>query len=154
LQRLRDNPRPLILAAIAVAAIAVFFVVVAPLFSFGGAPMAEIAGSIPSSARSDVALEIDVGLDNVGTSIIDPVCLEASITGPLAADHALFQGLDNVPFRAGRACGGSLNGQETISVRVFLRPTGEGRATLSLVPTRDATAVGSALSGTVDIGGT
>lgn len=147
LRRLRANPRPFALAAIGVAAIAGFFVVVAPLFDFSGAPSAELGGVIPQRASAGSPVEIDVGFDNTGTSIIDPVCLLAGVTGPLAADHAVFQGLDSERFRGGRACGGSLNGQETISIKVYLRPTGTGAADVSLTPAQRATAIGPSLSG-------
>jgi hypothetical protein len=142
-----------VLAALAVALIVVFFAVVAPLFTTGGAPSAELAGAIPASAPVNAPLEIDVGLDNTGTAIISPVCIRASLRGPLVADHAIFQGLDNVAFRNGGACGGSLNGQDTISVRVFLRPTGTGPAQISMVPAQGGTEVGPPLGGSIDLVG-
>jgi hypothetical protein len=154
MDRLRANPRPLVLAGLAVAVIAVFFVVVGPLFNFSGKPQAEVAGTIPAQASVASPVEVDIGLDNVGTSIINPVCVLAKVSGPLIPDHAIFQGLDDEPFHSGTACGGSLNGQETISIKVYLRPTGTGRASIALSPAQRSTQLGQALEGTVNIAGT
>lgn len=151
--RIRRNPKPLVVIAIAVCLLAVFFVVVAPLFDTSGAPSAELAGLVPSQAVAGRQLEIDVGLDNVGYSLINPVCVRASTSGPLHADYAIFQGLDRENFKNGGACGGSLNGQDDISVQVFLTPTAAGRGTVALSPAEGGRDVGSALSGTLQISG-
>jgi len=148
-QRLRSNPRPFLLAAAAVTLIIAFFVVVAPLFTTGGAPSAEIAGAFPDTATVGAPLELDVGLDNVGTAVISPVCVRVTITGPVDEDRAVFQGEDTVAFRRGLACGGSLDGMDTISVKVFLRPRATGSARVSIEPAQGSAPVGTALVGSV-----
>ncbi len=139
------------LAGVAVAVLGGFFVVVAPLFNAGGAPTAELAGAIPQHAPADATLEIDTGLDNTGTSLLNPVCVRASVSGPLILDRAVFQGLDSIPFHNGSACGGSLGGQETVSVKLYLRPTGTGTAEVSFTPAQGATTLGGPLAGTITI---
>jgi hypothetical protein len=149
IRRVRKNPRPFVIAGVGIAFVVGFFAIVAPLFTTGGARTAELAGTIPAVVQVSGPLEIDLGLDNTGTALIDPVCIRASISGPLEADHAVFQGLDDVPFRSGSACGGALSGQDTISVKLFLHPSGSGLARVSLVPAQGAMAVGPPLAGTI-----
>ena len=149
LDRLRRNPRPFLLALAGVVVLGGFFVVVAPLFNAGGAPMAEVAGAIPSSAPVGRVLEVDVGLDNTGTSYLNPICLRAAVAGPLRADHVVFQNLDTVPFKNGVACGGALGSQETISVRIYLQPTGAGTADVTFIPLQGDAPLGGMLSGTI-----
>ncbi len=148
---LRHNPRPFILVGVGVALLLGFFVIVAPLFDTSGAASAEIAGSLPTQAAAGHQLEVDVALDNTGVSIISPVCIEADLHGPLRADYAIFQGLDRETFRGGAVCGGSLNGQEDISVQIFFTPTGAGSAVVSLTPAKGPDPVGSALSGALSV---
>jgi hypothetical protein len=150
-KRIRRNPRPFVLAGVAVAVLGGFFVVVAPLFNAGGAPTAELAGAIPAHAHANAPVEIDVGLDNTGTSLLRPVCVQASVSGPLTADHAVFQGLDTVPFRGGTACGGALGGQETISIKLYLRPSGTGTASVAFTPSQGDAPLGGTLSGSIQI---
>jgi len=152
-QTVRRNPRPFILGLVAVAVLAGFFVVVAPLFNAGGAPMAELAGVIPSSASAARMVEIDVGLDNTGTTLLRQVCVKASLAGPIRADRVVFQGVDTVRFSGGKACGGALGAQETISVRVYLQPTAQGTADVTLTPVQGDAPLGGMLSGTIRLEG-
>ena len=103
----------------------------------------------PGSAGRQI--EVDIGFDNTGTSVISPVCVRADVSGPLQLQTAIFQGLDTVTFRNGSACGGALNGQETISVKVRLVATTRGAARLTLVPTQGAKELGPGLSGTIQV---
>ena len=153
MQVMRRNPRPWILAAVAVAVLAGFFVVVAPLFNAGGAPMAELSGVIPADAAAGFPVEIDVGLDNTGTRLLTRVCIKASLAGPIRADHAVFQGIDTVPFKGDVVCGGELAAQQTISVKVFLLPSDAGTADVSLTPVLGDTQLGGMLSGRIRLSG-
>ena len=148
---LRGNPRPLIIIVIALALIGGFFAVVAPLFNTGGASTAELGGVLPTRATAGEPLQIDVGFDNTGRGVISPACIEVTIDGPMQARSALFQGIDLEPFKNGRACGGSLNGQETISLVVELAPRAPGTASVSLSPAQGSTAIGAGLAGSISI---
>ena len=139
------------LAGVAIAVIGGFFAVVAPLFSTSSAPSADLAGAIPSQASSRSPLEIDLGLDNTSFSLISPICINATISGPLRPDHAVFQGVDTVQFHNGRVCGGALSGQETISVKVYLTPTSTGTANVSLTPSQGAAKLGNPLRGAIAV---
>jgi len=136
--------------AVIVAAIAVAFVaVVLPLFtSGGGAPEAEIAGQLPGSVAAGQRVQVDVAVDNVGNSIIYPVCVGLSGDGATLVS-ANFQGLDQVNATANRVCGGQLIGQETISVTLVFTLTHRGSIQVSLSPQQGGTVIGPVLSGTV-----
>lgn len=147
----RRNPRPVVLVAAAVLLIVAFFVIVAPLFRSSSAPTAEIAGTLPTSAVAGKQFEIDVGVDNTGFSSISPICISAQVQGALRADYAVFQDVDRRVFAGGSACGGALNGQATISVRLFFTALSTGRAALTLTPSQNATALGTGLSGAIAV---
>jgi len=149
IERLRRDPRPLVLAVVALAIIGAFFAVVAPLFSTSSAPSADLAGAIPSTASANAPLEIDLGLDNTSYTLISAICVSATVAGPLLVERAVFEGLDNEPFHNGRVCGGGLNGQETISVKMFLAPQGPGTATIAFAPTQGTRMLGNPLRGTI-----
>ena len=149
LRRLRGDPRPFIVLVVAVAIIGAFFIVVAPLFATSGNATAELGGTIPTAATVGRTLEIDVGYDNTGNSVIDPVCVLIGVQGPMRASSVTFQGLDVVTVSDGRACGGSLNGQETINVRVVMTPLARGDVTLTLAPAQGTTALGAGIAGTI-----
>ncbi|HEY6379003.1 MAG TPA: hypothetical protein VI316_07465 [Candidatus Dormibacteraeota bacterium] len=131
-----------------------FFAAVVPLLTTGGRdPHAEISGRYPSSMPVGQDYILPVALDNTSGAVISPVCviLHSDPAGAVGATQAQFQGLETVPFAGGRACGGSLSGQEVISVRVTLRPSMVGSARVSLIAGQGAREIGPALTGTVEI---
>ncbi|HZU76042.1 MAG TPA: hypothetical protein VFA70_04705, partial [Dehalococcoidia bacterium] len=73
--RIRANPRPVVLAGIALVILGAFFAVVAPLFATGGAPAAEIAGALPTNVTVGRQFEVDIALDNVGDSVLTQSCV-------------------------------------------------------------------------------
>jgi hypothetical protein len=141
-------PRSARLAVIGVAIAVAFVAVVLPLFSNGGAPQAEIAGQLPNSVVAGQQVHMDVAVDNVGDSVIYPVCVGLSGSGA-ALMSANFQGLDQVTARSNRVCGGQLIGQETISVTLVFTLTHRGSIQVSLSPQQGSTVIGPLLSGTV-----
>ena len=149
--RLRDDKRPLILIGIAILVLGGFFLVVAPLFATTGTASAALGGALPSSGTVGTPLEIDVGYDNTGQSVINPTCVLIDVTGPLQPSTVNFQGLDVVPVKNGEACGGALNGQETISMRIIMQPTGPGTAVVTLTPAKGNNGVGPGISGSIPI---
>ena len=151
IERLRSDKRPLILIFIAILVLGGFFLVVAPLFATTGTASAALGGTLPSSGTVGTSLEIDVGYDNTGQSVINPTCLLIEVTGPLQPSSVSFQGLDVVPVKNGEACGGALNGQETISMRVIMQPTGPGTAQVTLTPAKGLSGIGPGVSGSIPI---
>src|SRR5947209_14098168 len=149
--RLRANPRPFVLIGVGIALIVAFAVIVGPLFNTSGAPTAEIDGLLPTHAVAGHTLEMDLALDNTGTTLIPHVCIATAVRGPLRPDQLLFQGEDRASFSGGRACGGALGGGASISLRLFFTATGTGTAQLSLTPTSGTTPVGSTLSGAITV---
>lgn len=128
-----------------------FAAVVAPLLLTArrGHPTAEVAGRLPDRARLDRPLDVVVAVDNTGTTVIHPLCLEVVAEGAVELGTARFQGLDTVPFHQGRACGGELSGQETVSVVLVVVPRAPGPLRLSIAPAEDGTVIGAPLRGTV-----
>jgi hypothetical protein len=143
-------PRGARLALLAVAIAAAFVAVVLPLFSSGGAPQAEIAGQLPLMVAAGQQVRADIAVDNVGDSIINPVCVAMSGTGATLMG-ANFQGLDQVTARSNRVCGGQLTGQETISVTLVFTLTIPGSAQVSLVPQQGTTVIGPVFTQTVGV---
>ena len=141
----------MLLIVLALVLIGAFFAVVTPLFNTSGAPSADLGGVLPTTAIAGAPLQVAVAFDNTGTSVISPVCIQAAVSGPLQVRTALFQGLDTVSFHNGSACGGALNGQETVSVVVQLVATSGGVAQLTLVPAQGSTELGPGLSGTIRV---
>jgi hypothetical protein len=142
-------PRSARLAVIGVAIAVAFVAVVLPLFtSGGGAPRAEIAGQLPNSVVAGHQVQMDVAVDNVGDSVIYPVCVALSGSGATLVS-ANFQGLDQVNATGNRVCGGQLIGQETISVTLVFTLTHRGSTQVSLSPQQGSTVIGPVLSGTV-----
>ncbi len=92
-------PRGVRLLLVALAVVGGFIGVVGPLFQNGGAASAEIAGQLPDTVSAGQAAQADIALDNVGDSIIDPVCVSMSGDGATLAS-ADFQGLDHVTATA------------------------------------------------------
>ena len=151
LARIRGNPRPLVAIAIAIGLLLVFFVIVAPLFNTSGAATAELSGGVPARGVVDHQLEIDLGLDNTGFSLISPICILVSVQGTMHPDYAIFQGLDRETFVGDKVCGGALNGQDSISVRMFVTPLAAGQTSISLTPAKGSAAVGPAFTGSLTV---
>lgn len=149
--RVGRNPRPLIIIVVALALIGGFFAVVAPLFNTSGAATADLGGVLPTQAVAGRPLEIDLGYDNTGNSVISPTCVQVTIQGPMRATNVVFQGVDTEPFKNGESCGGSLNGQETVSLVITLQPTAAGVATVTIAPAQGTTAVGAGFGGRITI---
>ncbi len=143
-------PRGARLVLVALAVAAGFIGVVAPLFNNGGAPSAEIAGQLPETATAGHTADADIALDNVGDSIINPVCVSVSGTGVVLAS-ADFQGLDHVIAVGNRVCGGQLTGQETIGVTLHFTVSHHGNTTVRLVPQQGTTVIGPAFTATVAV---
>ena len=151
IERLRGDKRPLILIFIAFLVLGGFFLVVAPLFATGGTATAALGGVLPPGGTTGKPLEIDVGYDNTGQSVINPTCLLIDVTGPLQPSTVTFQGLDVVPVKHGEACGGALNGQETISMKIIMQPTAAGTAEVTLTPAQGKDGIGPGISGPIPV---
>lgn len=131
----------------------IFLAVITPLFATSGTTMAILGGSLPTTATAHRQLEIDLAIDNVGDPIIGRVCIGALHQGPLVPKYAIFQNIDKEPFVDGRACGGSLSSQESISVQLFFVAGAAGTAQLVLSPMNGTRTIGAALTGSVSIAG-
>ena len=143
-------PRGARLLVIAAVVAAAFIGVVVPLFSSGGAPSAEIAGQLPDTVVAGRTVQMDIALDNVGDSIIYPVCVAMSGDGATLAS-ADFQGLDHIVAAGNRVCGGQLTGQETIGITLQFSLSRRGSTEVKLVPEQGATVIGPVFSGTVGV---
>jgi len=120
-----------------------FSATILPLItSTGGRVRAEVAGSVPSDAVAGQPMFLDLAIDNTSGSIIHPLCLAISFDAPVTVRSVVFQGLDSVPFRDGRACGGDLSGQETVSLRAVLVPHRAGTLHLRLVAAQGSQSIG------------
>jgi hypothetical protein len=148
--RVVTMPRGARLLLVALAVAGGFIGVIVPLFNNGGAPSAEIAGELPTTVMAGHTASIDIAFDNVGDSIINPVCVSMSGDGAVLAS-ADFQGLDHVTATANRVCGGQLTGQETIGITLHVTLGQRGIAQVRLVPQQGTTVIGPALSGTVGV---
>lgn len=153
LQRLRSDPRPLVLIGVAVIVLGGFFFVVSPLFATSGKATAELGGTIPTKATVGQPFEIDVGYDNTGQSVINPTCVLVDVTGPLTPSTVTFQGLDVRPVKDGEACGGALNGQETVSLRIVMTPSAAGSAQVTITPAQGNAGIGPGVAGGVTVSG-
>jgi hypothetical protein len=131
----------------------IFLAVITPLFATSGTTMAILGGSLPTTATANRQLEIDLAIDNVGDPIIGRVCVSALVEGPLTPKNAIFQNIDKEPFVNGRACGGSLSSQESISVQLFFEAGSAGTAHLVLAPMNGVRTIGAALRGSVSVAG-
>jgi hypothetical protein len=128
-----------------------FTAVVVPLLTGGGAVRGEVAGVIPGSATLGTPLEVPVAVDNTSGSTIAPVCVAATFDRPVHVTEARFQGLDIVPFHDGRACGGRLSGQETVSVVLVLVPAETGTVHVTLAVAEGSRVIGPPLRGTINV---
>jgi hypothetical protein len=124
---------------------------VLPLFLFKASERAEIAGMQSSTGVVGQVTTIDLGIDNVGDTLIQPICVSALFDLPVQVQSVTFQGLDTVPFRDGRACGGALSGQETISVTMTLLPQQAGTVHVRLVASKGAKEIGPAVVRDLDV---
>ena len=139
--------RLILLAAIVVAG---FVGIIVPLFQNVGDPEAQVAALVPSVAMVGSTVNADLAIDNIGDPVITPICL--SLTAPgVTMLSATFQGLETLQASGNRVCGGSLTGQETISVTVRLRFDAKGTTTVSLYPAQGSVTIGPAFSTQVTV---
>lgn len=124
---------------------------IAPLFLLHGGERAEIAGMQSSTGVVGQVTTIDLGIDNVGDSVISPICVSALFDAPVDVQSVDFQGLDHVPFKDGRACGGALSGQETISVTMTVVPRQAGTVHVRLVASKNDKELGPAVERELDV---
>ncbi len=122
-----------------------FLSAILPLFLLHGDVRAEIAGMESSTGVVGQQTVIDMGVDNVSDSVISQICVSVLFDQPVDVVSADFQGLDTVPFKDGRACGGALSGQETISVTMKLVPRAAGTVHVRLVAMRGDKEIGPAV---------
>ncbi|MDQ6847648.1 MAG: hypothetical protein M3019_08725 [Candidatus Dormibacteraeota bacterium] len=149
-QAIVSMPRPARFLLVALAIAAAFVAVIVPLFSSGGAPRAEIAGQLPQTVAAGHTVQANIALDNVGDSIIYPVCVVMSGDGATLAS-ADFQGLDHVTASGNRVCGGQLTGQETIGITIQFRLSHRGNTEVRLVPQEGNAVIGPAFAGNVGV---
>jgi hypothetical protein len=128
-----------------------FCLAILPLFMLKGTVRAEIAGMQSSSGVAGQSATVDLGIDNVGDRSISPLCLAATFDAPVAVQQVVFQGLDTVPFKDGRACGGELSGQQTISVKLTFVPQQAGTVHLRLVAAQGDREIGPAVMRSVEV---
>jgi hypothetical protein len=148
--RIVTMPRGARLVLVALAVAGGFAGVVLPLFNSGGAASGEVAGQLPSTVAAGQAATADIAFDNVGDSIITPVCVTMSGAGAVLVS-ADFQGLDHITATGNRVCGGQLTGQETIGITLHFTLSHRGSTQVSLVPQQGSTVIGPAFTGTVAV---
>ena len=147
----RVPPRAWAITGVLVLFLGGFGITVGPLLFGGNLVRAEVTGVIPGHASAGQILAIELSLDNTGDVGLQPLCVVATVDGGAEPRNVRFQGIDTEPFQAGRACGGRLNAQETISLTVTVATPVPGVAHLSFAAARGAGVVGPALSGTVTV---
>lgn len=147
----RVPPRAWAIIGVLVLFLGGFGITVGPLLFGGNLVRAEVTGIIPGRATAGQTLAIELSLDNTGDVGLSPLCVLASADGGVELRSVRFQGIDTEPFDAGRACGGRLNAQETVSLTVTLLTPRPGMIHLSFTAAQGAKAVGPALSGTVAV---
>ncbi|MFN2568042.1 MAG: hypothetical protein ABR564_00345 [Candidatus Dormibacteria bacterium] len=149
----RRARRGLVAIVVVVTVAAAFVGVVLPLFHFGtvGPASAEISGLVPDHATVARSTDMEVAIDNTGVSSIRPVCIAAHFDAPVKVEHVVFQGLDRVPFSEGLVCGGRLNREETISVRISLIPQTLGPVQVSVAPAEGRRTIGGDLHGVMEV---
>jgi hypothetical protein len=149
----KANPRTVFLVVAGLVLLGLFLAVVTPLFATSGPKMAVLGGTLPTTATAHRQLEIDLAIDNVGDPVIGRICIGALVQGPLTPRRAIFQNIDSEPFVNGRACGGSLSSQESISVQLFFDVGPAGTAQLVLSPMDGPKTIGAGLSGSLSVAG-
>jgi hypothetical protein len=148
---LRVPPRVRLLVGFLLLFAFAFSAALVPLLTQNGILRAEVAGALPSSAVVGRPATADLGIDNVGDRIIKQLCVAASFDLPVDVTSVTFQGLDTVPFRDGRACGGQLSGQETVSVRLTFVPKQAGTLHALFVAAQGAKDIGPAITRSVEV---
>jgi hypothetical protein len=128
-----------------------FIAAILPLFMLKGDLRAEIAGMQSSAAVVGRPATLDLGIDNVADRAIAPICLMARFDQPVEVRQVVFQGLDTIPFRDGRACGGELSGGETISATLTFVPHTTGTIHVRLVAAQGTREIGPAVTRDVDV---
>ena len=128
-----------------------FSAAIVPLITQGNKVRAEVAGSVPSDGVAGQLSILTLGIDNTSDGVITPVCLTLGFDLPVTVRQVTVQGLDTVPFKDGRACGGSLTGQETTSVRVVLLPMKAGTLHVRLVASQGSREIGPAITRTMQV---
>jgi hypothetical protein len=128
-----------------------FVAAILPMFMLKGNLRAEIAGMQSSTAVAGQQATLDLGIDNVGDRAVSPICLAASFDAPVQVHDVVFQGLDTIPVRNGRACGGELSGGETISAKLTFVPLKAGTVTVRLVAMQGDKEIGPAVTRTVEV---
>jgi hypothetical protein len=130
---------------VSVVALGLFAGAVVPLLRSGGAtPTAEVNGTLPRTLTLGGQASVSLALDNTSDAIIKKACIRFATdpAGTVTPVSASFSGLETVPFTSGLVCGGSLSGNEVISVRLLLQGSQTGSARVTLV----------ASNGSIDIG--
>lgn len=129
-----------------------FIGIIGPLFAIGSA-QGEVDGKLPASIPLNQTASLPLAVDNVGESSISPLCIVVkTVPASVTLGSVDFQGVQTEPFNAqGVACGGELTTQETIVINVTLVAHLPGPLTLSLTAEQGHTAVGSPLTGTVQV---
>lgn len=126
--------------------------VIVPLLRTGGSDVhAEVTGRIPDHASVGQPLQMPVAVDNTSGAVISPLCISATFDMPVDAREVRFQGLDVVPFRNGRACGGRLSGEETVSAVVVIVPSQTGTLHVRLAAAQGERIIGPDLVGDVAV---
>ena len=143
-------PRGARLIVIGVVVLIGFIAVVFPLFATGGAPAAEISGALPETAVAGTPVRVDIAVDNVGDSIIYPVCVALTSSGASLVSGN-FQGLDQVDAVGNTVCGGQLTGQETISITLVVSFSHRGTTSVTLVPRQGSSVIGPAFTQTLTV---
>ncbi len=128
-----------------------FCAAILPLFLLKGDIRAEIAGMQSSTAVAGQAATLDLGIDNVGDRLISPICLVATFDAPVDVRTVVFQGLDTVPFRDGRACGGALSGGEVISAKLTFVPHSAGTVRVRLVAAQGSREIGPVVTRDIEV---
>lgn len=128
-----------------------FGITVGPLLFGGNVVRAEVTGVIPDHATAGQTLAIELSLDNTGDVGLSPVCIAATADGGAQPQAVRFQGIDTEPFVGGRACGGRLNAQETVSLTVTVLTPLAGTVHLSFTAAEGTRTVGPPLTGTVQV---
>jgi hypothetical protein len=132
-------------------ALAIFFAVVFPLVHNTGPLAAEVSGTVPDTAVVNQVLAVDLSIDNTGDRLINPVCVSTSFDRAVELQSVTFQGLDTVKASNGRACGGLLSTQETISIKVVLVPRTTGSVHAVIRASQQDTNLGPPLEGTIRV---
>jgi hypothetical protein len=148
---MRVPPRVRLLIGFVLLFVVAFSAALLPLLTQNGILRAEVAGALPSTAVVGQPATADLGIDNTGDKIVKPLCIAASFDLSVDVTSVTFQGLDTVPFRDGRACGGELTGQETASVRFVFVPKQAGTLHALFVAAQGGKDIGPAITRSVEV---